>query len=186
MMPDPKCPSEAIDLAEDIIRIIGGQPRFMDAAEHDGLISASEELPMLAGSALFYTLTHSEGWMELRRMINPTLALMFQSLRYQTPQDLLSLYSQNRANMARNIEALMDTLSQVQQALESEDDEALETFISQVQKAWDKWDVKRHSGQWDEVKGVEFSTGGPLGSMTGFFSIGRLHDKSPKDEDDEE
>jgi len=180
LTPNPQCPSEAIALAEDIVGLIGGVPRFMDPDEHDGLIAATESLPVLLGASLFYALQQSEGWMELRRMVNPTLALSFQSLRYLTPVDLLAAFSENRENLARHLGSVIDVLDELHDALINDDSEKLEAFLSVVGKEWEKWDVKRHSGKWEEVAKFE-TLPGPLGSIGGFLTMRRT-----KDEDEDE
>ena len=180
--PDIKCPSEAIALAEDVVRLIGSKPRFIDPIEHDGLIAATEGLPTLLGAALFHTLHQSEGWPELRRMVNPTLALAVQALRYQTQQDLLALFTQNRDNLARHLEGLIGMLDQVRDALlDTAEPEKLEAFLAMAQSEWEKWDVKRHSGKWEDVKEPEMLPG-PFGSVGGFLSMTR---RKPKDEDED-
>ncbi len=180
--PDAKCPSEAIALAENVIKLLGGKPRFMDPAEHDGLIAATEALPALLGVGLFYSLQQSEGWMELRRMVNPTLALMIQNLRNHTSQDSLVLFLKNRDNLARHLESLIGSLDQIRDVLlDDEGPEQLEALLNRVYGEWEKWDVKRHSGKWDEVKTPEL---GPVGIMGGLMNFGGgRHRKSDPDND---
>lgn len=163
--PDYDCPGEAIALAEDIIRLIGAKARFMDPVEHDGLIAATEGLPELVGAVLFYTLHQSEGWTELRRMVNPTLALAIQNLRYRTPQDLLAFFMQNRLNLARHLEAFIGVLDQMRDALANENHDEIEAFLMLMQNAWEKWDIKRHSGKWEEAPEID-TLPGPFGFLT--------------------
>jgi len=179
--PDPSCPSEAIALAEDVVRLIGGVPRFMDPAEHDGLIAATEQLPTLIGVAIFYALQQSEGWPELRRMVNPTLALSFQALRYQTPPDLSLAFGRNRTNLARHLGRVIAALDELREALAAGDADTLDAFLAVVGREWEKWDVKRHSGQWEEAPTTE-TLPGPLGSLGGFLAMTRRK-KQEKDED---
>ncbi|NLX09349.1 MAG: prephenate dehydrogenase [Chloroflexi bacterium] len=182
LTPDMKTPSEAIQLAEDIVRLIGGQPRFMDPAEHDGLIAATEELPALLGATLFYTLLQSEGWQELRRMVNPALALATQNLRYQMPDDLLPLLVQNRENLLRHLEALIGALDGVRDALAENDSDQIEAFLVLVRRTWEQWDVKRFSGKWEDSGQQPEVLPGPFGSVSGFLSMRR----KKEDEDDED
>lgn len=179
--PDAKTPSEAIDLAGDVLQLVGGKTRFMDPGEHDGLIAVTEELPMLVGTSLFYLLQRSEGWKELRRMVNPTLALMLQNLRTTSAQDMQALFTQNRANLLRNLEAYIGLLDQIRDTLADENEEALDAYLALVQAEWEKWDIKRFSGEWDDVAQIEVLPG-PLGSMTGFMQLTRR--KKDKEEDD--
>ncbi len=180
--PDTRSPSEAIQLAEDIIGLVGGKPRFMDPAEHDGLIAATEILPSLLGTATFYMLAQSEGWKELRRMINPTMALAMQGLRTQRADDINGLLERNATNVARHLEALIGVLSQLREALSAGDEDTIEAFVSQALSEWDKWDVKRYSGQWEEGRAAIDSVAGPLGSLGGMLGMRR---RRRDDEDDE-
>ncbi|MBN2303669.1 MAG: prephenate dehydrogenase/arogenate dehydrogenase family protein [Anaerolineae bacterium] len=183
--PDAACPSEAISLAEDITRLLGGKPRFMDPAEHDGLIMATEALPALLGVTLFYTLQQSEGWPDLRRMVNPALALATQNLRHQTPHDLLPLLAHNRENLAHHLESFIGVLDQMRDILVDESDpdhDKLSALLSVAYGEWEKWDVKRHSGQWDDVKHDLEPMPGMLGSIGGMF-MPRRRPSDDKDED---
>lgn len=180
VMPDTQCPSEAIRLAEDVIRLTGGVPRFMDPAEHDALTAATEQLPALLGAALFYALQQSEGWPDLRRMVNPTLALAFQSLRTQTPNDLHTVFTHNRTNLARHLDGMISVLSELRAALAAGDSDKLEAFLLLVGRQWENWDGRRHSGKWNEAPEIE-KLPGLLASMGGFLTMPRK--KQGDDED---
>lgn len=183
--PDTRCPAEAIALSEDIVRLLGATPRFMDPAEHDGLIAATEGLPNALGVALFNMLQQSEGWLELRRMINPTMALSIQNLRYQTPGDLLALFTRNRENLVRHLESMIGALGEMRDILAEPPDEdgdfvTLETYLQRVGQEWEKWDTKRHSGKWDDAKKLDVS-GGLLGNLGGMFTF-KTRDKNTDDD----
>ena len=180
LTPDMKSPSEAIQLAEDIVRLIGGQPRFMDPAEHDGLIAATEELPALLGATLFYTLQQSEGWQELRRMVNPALALATQNLRYQMPDDLLPLLVQNRENLLRHLEALIGALDGVRDALAENDSDQIEAFLVLVRRTWEQWVVKRFSGKWED-SGSSPKCCRAVRSVSGFSDAAQKRDEDDED-----
>lgn len=180
--PDSKCPGEAITLAEDIVRLAGSQPRFMDPGEHDGLIAATEGLPAVVSVSLFYTLQASEGWMELRRMINPSLALMIQNLRCQTDKDLSIFFTQNRENLVRHLDMLISTLDDVRNMLaDPAGDARLEILLSRVKTEWEKWDLKRTTGNWEGTKIPERPGGNLLG---GLFGLGGGHPRLEKTDDE--
>ncbi len=181
LTPDPACPPEAIALAEDLVRLVGGTARFMDPLEHDGLLAATEQLPALLGTALFYTLHQSEGWTELRRMVNPPLAVATQQFRYTSPQDLQAIFTHNRQNIARHLENFIGVLEEIHGALETGDQDKLEAFLLRAQREWAAWDVKRHSGKWEQTPDVE-SVPGPLGGLGGLVGMGR---KRKKDDDED-
>ena len=172
VMPDTQCPSEAIRLAEDVIRLAGGVPRFMDLAEHDALTAATEQLPALLGASLFYALQQSEGWPDLRRMVNPTLALAFQALRTQTPNDLHTVFMHNRTNLAHHLDGVIGVLSELRAALAAGDSDKLAAFLALVGREWERWDGKRHSGAWEEAPQIE-KMPGPFAAMGGFLTMPR-------------
>ena len=179
--PDAGCPSEVIALAEDVISLVGAQPRFIDPHEHDGLIAATEGLPALLGAAMFYMLQGSDGWRELRRMVNPNLAITFQNLRYDKPEDLLELSVENRDNLLRHLDAYINTLGEVREALASDEGpEAMEALLSVVYEQFNHWDIKRHSGKWDEKPQVE-TRPGPLGPMGNVFGFGGRRQRDNED-----
>jgi hypothetical protein len=104
-------------------------------------------------------------------------------LRYQTLQDQQALFTQNRANLARHLEALIGTLDEIRDLLaDPARADELEILLSRVQSEWDKWDVKRHSGQWDETKQPDLGPVGLMGGILGMGGVGRRR----KEEDDEE
>lgn len=182
--PDIQVPGAAIKLAEDISHILGAKPHFMDPIEHDGLIAASEQLPSLLGTALFYTLQQTEGWLELRRMVNPTLALATQHHRYQSADDLHALFTQNRENLARHLEIVITNLNDIHEALLNGDDSGeLETLLSVVQQSWDRWDVKRQRGEWDDTGEMPDISPGRLFGSLGSILTGRRGKDEDKHED---
>ncbi len=180
--PDPKCPGKAINLAEDMAGIVGGKPRFIDPAEHDGLIAATEGLPAVLGAGLFYMFQKSEGWTELRRLINPALALHIQNLRHQTDKDLLAFFTENRANLAQRLDTLIGTLDEIRGALaDPAGDDKLEALLARVQAEWEKWDLKRQTGNW-EGSPLPEATGGAMNSLMGGFLGGLGRRKPDQDE----
>ena len=131
-------------------------------------------------AALFYALQQSEGWPDLRRMVNPTLALAFQSLRTQTPNDLHTVFTHNRTNLARHLDGMISVLSELRAALAAGDSDKLEAFLLLVGRQWENWDGRRHSGKWNEAPEIE-KLPGLLASMGGFLTMPRK--KQGDDED---
>jgi prephenate dehydrogenase len=180
--PDPKCPGQAISLAEDIAGIVGGRPRFIDPAEHDGLVASTEGLSAVLGAGLFYMLQRSDGWIDLRRMINPALASHIQNLRYQSDKDLLAFFTHNRANLALRLQMLMSTLDDLRGALtDPEGDDKLEALLARVQTEWEKWDLKRQTGNWEDSP-VPDATGGVMNGLMGGLLGGFGRRKPDQDE----
>jgi len=123
--------------------------------------------------------------MELRRMINPAFALAIQNLRHQSTQDLQTMFTANRENLVRHLEALIGRLDELRDILSEGPDEdgemlKLEAYIQRVGKEWEKWDTKRHSGKWEDRQKIE-----PAANL--FGGIGNmLTPRRPSRDDDEE
>lgn len=166
--PNTQCPAEAITLAEDIIRLAGGTGRFMDPAEHDGLTTATEVLPSLVGAGLFFMLNQSDGWMELRRMINPATGSIIQNLRYQNAADLLALFTQHQSNLLRHLDAYIGTLNQIRAALIDEaGPEQIEVLLTRLYSEWEKWDAKRYTNNWAETQAPDLGSGNLMSNLFG-------------------
>jgi prephenate dehydrogenase len=68
LTPAPSAHEEAIQLMVNFITLLGAEPFFLDAAEHDGLVTAAENLPRLLSMALLATLSEQNSWREIRKL----------------------------------------------------------------------------------------------------------------------
>jgi prephenate dehydrogenase len=70
----PDTEPAAVELASDFVERIGATPHFMDAEEHDGIISLVEQAPVLLGVTVLKAALQSAGWEESRRVAGPRFA----------------------------------------------------------------------------------------------------------------
>jgi prephenate dehydrogenase len=68
LTPSPSANEEAVQLMVGILAMMGAEPFFLDAAEHDGLTTALEALPSLLSIALLQTVSEQHSWRELRKL----------------------------------------------------------------------------------------------------------------------
>ncbi len=68
LTPSSSANEQAIALMVGIVRLLGANPFFMDAAEHDGLVTAVEQLPTILSIALLNSLSGQSSWREMRKM----------------------------------------------------------------------------------------------------------------------
>ena len=68
LAPTASAHEEAVDLAVNLVTLLGAKPFFLDAVEHDGLVAATEYLPNLIGAALLNTLAEQPSWRETRKL----------------------------------------------------------------------------------------------------------------------
>lgn len=68
LTPAPSTSEEAVQLMVGILALLGAEPFFLDADEHDGLATAVEYLPNLLSIALLQTLSEQNSWRDLRKL----------------------------------------------------------------------------------------------------------------------
>ncbi len=65
IVPSPEAAEDAVDVVAGLAHMMGAQPLFMDAEEHDAYVAAISHLPLMAATALFRLTRDSEAWPEL-------------------------------------------------------------------------------------------------------------------------
>jgi prephenate dehydrogenase len=65
VIPSPSATEGAVRLVTGLVHIIGAQPLFIDAEEHDRYVAAVSHLPLVLSTALFTLVRGSPAWPEL-------------------------------------------------------------------------------------------------------------------------
>ncbi len=68
LTPASSAHEDAVQLLTGFINMLGAEPFFLDAAEHDGLVIATEQLPNLLSISLMKILAEQNSWRELRKL----------------------------------------------------------------------------------------------------------------------
>ena len=182
LSPAANCPAEAVDLAAEFTRIIGATAHFMDPAEHDGLIAATEGLPALLSVALFRMLAGGGTWGDMRRLTNPAFALAIRHVVHQHPDALWGLLHNNRANMVRYLDELIGTLESLRDSLaEDEDGLEIEAAITDTVQQYEAWEKQRFGNQWEKSE-----TATPVPGMLGTLGATLLGGFGRKQDEDDE
>jgi prephenate dehydrogenase len=180
----PHCPGEALQLASDLVQLIGLEPHYLDPAEHDGFAAAVRGLPVLAGLALFNTAVGAPSWTDMRRMTDAPFARSTAVLD-DDPADLLDLVALDRQNVLHYLGAYMQQLEAMRQALAQADDPALSAVFADASKAYFRWLGQREAGRWRQPgeTAPEIPRTGILESLGGFLVRRRKTDDDEADED---
>jgi prephenate dehydrogenase len=184
LMPSANCAREAVELAADFSKVLGALPHFLDPAEHDGLVAGTEAIPALLGVAAFYMMSKSRGWEDMQRATNPNFAWLTHHLRDQHPDDLRDLLLNNRQNITRYVDEMIEALQGVRSVLQDNDRAALETLLINSAETYQAWLNRRYSGRWE---GSETRTSRPptselfLSGMMGGFLARKLTGKRGSD-----
>jgi len=140
----------AMDLVCQLAVAIGAQPFFLDAAEHDGLVTALDGLPGLLGIALMSAAASASSWRDMRRVAGPAFARATAAALAEPSETVATLRS-NRDNMARWLETYCAKLEDMRKALMADDGDTLTKMLADTREARDRWLSDQHSGNWDNV-----------------------------------
>jgi prephenate dehydrogenase len=169
---------DALQLASDLVSLLGGKPYFADAIEADGLLAASHTLPELVAAALVNATIDEPGWIEGRKLaghaytaVTGPLLMLNENKAFGTTALL------NRDNALHTIDNLIKALYDLRTQIENQDGQALQKLITHAIEGRAKWWADRSRGNWEQSPMSSVPSGGQmLGRLIGFGS----KDKSKK------
>jgi prephenate dehydrogenase len=168
----PNTPSEAIKLAADLTRLVGGNPFFVDPLEIDGLMAATHLLPQLLAASLINSTADQPGWREARKVAGRAYAEASGPIVHLgDPKALKSSLLQNRENSLRVIDSAIAALQIIRNDIDTQDGDALLGRLERARVNREKWWNERQAGDWiesDEAPPPEVP--GLFGRM---FGVGR-------------
>lgn len=129
---------DAVKLMEDLVRLLGASPFFVDPAEHDGLISGVSELPTMLSLALMHAVSKSGGWKEMRRLAGGAF-LQTGANATGDPDSLAAEFISNKDNLLRWIDAATRSLQLFREQIVSGQAEPLAQLIDQSVVARAQW-----------------------------------------------
>jgi prephenate dehydrogenase len=128
------CPSlnasaSAIQQVAGIAQLVGSEPLFMDAAEHDQYAAAVSHLPLIVSTALFTLLRSSPSWEDLGVMASSGFRDITR-LASTDPDMSHGIWRTNREAVIHWVERMIGELSRFRDMLQDAQDEALlEAFV---------------------------------------------------------
>lgn len=140
LTPSPTVTPDAVKLLESMVSVIGGTSFFVDAAEHDGLSSGVNDLPVAMAVALIHGVSNSPGWDETRRLAGNLFAGIASVANGESDVLSANLLS-NRQNLSPRIEALVGTLKTLKSFLDADDSEGLSAFVEEAVSAREQWQI---------------------------------------------
>ncbi|HVN56333.1 MAG TPA: prephenate dehydrogenase/arogenate dehydrogenase family protein [Anaerolineaceae bacterium] len=145
---------EAFDLASNLVDLLGASPLFVDAAELDGLLAASDLLPRLSAAALLNATLLAPGWRENRKFAGRAYAQATLPLAEAgSPQSLTQASLLDSANAVRVIDDLMNELYALRTALEEQNESRLLELLDQASKGRAAWLEQRRGGDPERLEG---------------------------------
>jgi prephenate dehydrogenase len=156
--PGPDANPDAVSLITNLVSVIGGQPYYLDAAEHDGLMAGVEHLPQALALALVNGAVQGAGWREMRKLAGGSFEQL-SALVGEDPDALSSLLMANGDNLLRWLDAYAVALREVRDLVAQGELEPLAQHIDQAVVARRQW-LKDRGEKFSEMKQVDLERGG--------------------------
>lgn len=173
LIPSPQASEEAMQTVVNLIGLLEAEPFFLDAAEHDGLITTMEPLPALLGVALFNTLTRQPSWRESRKFAG-RLFEQVSAGAVGNPDAVAADWLASRANLVHWLDRYLEQLQQIRHLLL-----ATESEPEPLAQLIDKAVVERYNWQQDYEAGrfidpeLTIKVEPPPGFMKRWMGLGR-------------
>jgi prephenate dehydrogenase len=138
IVPSKTAAAQAVDTVASFAAMLGAKPLFIDAAEHDGLMTGVEHLPALLATALLAATVRSPGWREMSKLAGAD----FRAATGVAPQDGSGAREQflaHRADLTRWIDTLVNELGTLRGMLEREDAAAIEALVDSISIERARW-----------------------------------------------
>ena len=131
LTPGAKVPPAAVQRAIELVRLLGAEPYFLDADEHDGIRAAVEHLPLLLTALLLREVAHCPAPQEMRRLTGQLLshATTLMSGESSTYRALCVANSSAISHWSR---AMRRGLGELERLLEARDEEGLAALFKEA------------------------------------------------------
>ena len=124
--------ASAISVVSNLALAIGAIPQYTDPVEHDGLVAATAQLPVVAALALLAAVAGSPGWADRARACGEELYGLGAALMGTSASADVLLA--NRDNLTRWFDAYMAELAGLQRVIAQGDHQALGVMLAQALK----------------------------------------------------
>lgn len=177
---NPGTPGEAVNLATDLIGLLGAHVLISDSLEADGLLAYTHILPQLVSAALLDATVHQPSWPEARKLAARPYATATAALGYHDEVNSLGeMALENRESVLRLIDTLTVSLQQLRDIIHDSDGKALNDFLAESMKSRDKWVQERSRADWHKNEDAE-ATVETFGQRMNHFFLGRFGERTPK------
>ncbi len=145
LVPSPTAKGEAIDLVSKVVQVVGAEPLFITADEHDSMIAAMHHMPALLALAYGQVVFGSPSWRDMREMTTASFNRATMLPTYDV-EELYTLLLNNRAALRPWVRAVQEALTTLLDLLESDPVEApdkhthLRNLLGTLLKYQEQWE----------------------------------------------
>ncbi len=138
LTPSITASENAVNTVAGMVGLLGAKPLFLDAQEHDGLITGAQHLATLLSITLLQATTTSGGWRDLSKLAG-TDYLHATALAARDPAAQRDLLLNHREDLTRWIDASIQTLQELRAAIARGDAEQLDDLFKRILSAREAW-----------------------------------------------
>lgn len=160
---------DAVSLVSGLVALLGGQPYYLDPAEHDGLMAGVEHLPQALALALAQGTMEGASWREMRKLAGGSFERIV-ALVGEDPDAFSSVLLANRTNLVRWLDAYAGAVKEVRELVAQGEHEPLAQAVDKAVVARREWYQDRQAG-YAEIRPAEVERPGFLRQM--FLGGGR-------------
>lgn len=153
---------EAVKLAEDLTRMLGGQPLFLDLREADGMMATAHTLPQLVSVALLNATVGQPGWQETRRFAGRPYAHVAGILSDDTLEALKQSLLLNPEKTVHSLDLLIGALTHLRDAVQQGNGPDLEKRLRLAYNDQAAWLSERSRAEWEQENKPAVDYGNPL------------------------
>jgi len=160
---------EAVNMAVNLVHLLGASPYFTDPAEVDGLMTMTHIMPQLFAASLLKSTQDSPGWREARKVAGkPYTQVTSPFSQDDVAGALAAAVIYNQENTSRLLNDFIRTLVEIRDLSETADQEKLEDLFTNLQKKRDLWWADRQKSSWIEFPKRDIPRSNFLARLFGF------------------
>jgi len=149
----PGAPGEAVELASNLVQLLGATAMLTDIVESDGLMASAHLLPQLVSAALLNATVDQPGWKDTRKLAGRAYIAATSALTAQDdPDSLRMLALHNRDNVSHSLNRMIAALQTLRDDIEKGNDEGVKNRLQAAQEGRTNWLDERTSANWVEMQ----------------------------------
>lgn len=145
----PQTEPSALELVSNLLARLGAKPLYIDPTEHDGVVSAVEQLPEMLAAVIFQTASAAPGWDDSKKLAGRRFALST-GLDASAEELAADLYA-NRAALVQRLDQLSAMLTDWRQLLAADDSAALQENLEGLMQKRGQWEQEAKLRDWDRL-----------------------------------
>ena len=150
----PGVPEEAVNVATNLIEVLGATVVFADFSETDGLMASTHIVPQLVAAGLLNAVVDQPGWIEARKLAGRPFAALTSALAYQDETESLGEAALlNRENVARVLDVVIRSLQGLRNDIANGNREDVTERLEMALESHDRWLGQRLKSNWSHESG---------------------------------